>query len=93
MTFSNLEFVQGGNIFNFEYLISAPVQIMNSEFSHIVGGIINVKSYTENIENLNTNLVMNNVTVDNVNAKFDSFLSIQTGAVVSINDSRFTNIN
>ena len=93
MTFSNLEFVQGGNIFNLEYLIGAPVQIIDSVLNNIVGGKINVKSFTTNIANLTTDLIMSNVTVDNVNAKFDSFLILQTGAVVSVTDSIFTNIN
>ena len=93
MTFRNLEFVQGGNIFNLEYLIGAPVQIIDSVLNNIVGGKINVKSFTTNIANLTTDLIMSNVTVDNVNAKFDSFLILQTGAVVSVTDSIFTNIN
>ena len=93
MVFSNLEFVQGGNIFNFEYLISAPVQIINSQFNNIVGGKINVKSFTTNIVNLTTDLVASNVTVDNINAKFDSFINLQTGAKLSIIDSSFTNMD
>ena len=36
---------------------------------------------------------MNNVTVDSVNAKFDSFLVLQAGVVVWVTDSSFTNTN
>ena len=93
MTFSNLEFIQGGNIFNFEYLTSAQVQIINSVLNNIAGGKINVRSLTTSIANLTADLIMNNVTVDSVNAKFDSFLILQAGAVVSVTDSSFTNMN
>ena len=93
LMFSNLEFVQGGNILNFEHLLANPVQIFDSEFSNITGGKINMKSFTTSIANLNTSIVINNITVNDVNAKFDSFITLQTGAVLSINDSSFTNIN
>ena len=93
MIFRNLKFEQGGNILNFEHLLGAPVQIIDSEFNNIVGGKINVESFTSNIANLNTSLIMRNISVDNVNALFDSFIKLQTGAIMSISDSRFVNIN
>ena len=93
MIFSNLEFEQGGNILNFEHLLGAPVQIIDSEFMNIVGGKINVESFTTNIANLSTSLIMSNITVSNVNAQFGSFIVLQTGATVSISDSNFANIN
>ena len=93
MIFSNLEFKQGGNILNFEYLLTIPVQIMNSEFRNITGGKISVKSFTSNIADLSTNVVMSNITVDDINSQFDSFITLQTGAVLSISDSSFTNMN
>ena len=93
MTFNDIEFVLGGNLLNFEYLLGIPVKIVDSHFKNIVGGKINVKSFTTNITNLSENLAMSNINVDNVNAQFDSFITLQTGAVVSISDSSFTNIN
>ena len=91
--FNNLEFVQGGNIFNFEHLLGTPVQIIDSQFNNIVGGKINAESFTQTVANLSTNLVISNVTVDSVNAQYGSFMTLQTGAVVSISESSFTNIN
>ena len=93
LMFNNLEFVQGGNLLNFEHLLTMPVQIIDSEFTNIIGGKINVRSFTSNIPNLSTNLVMNNITVNSANAKFDSFITLKTGAVLSISDSSFTNMN
>ena len=91
--FHDLNFLQGSNLFNFQHLINAPVQIMNGSFYNITGGKINVQSSTSSISDLSTNLIMNNITVDNVNAKFDSFINLQTGAVLSISESSFTNID
>ena len=93
LMFNNLEFVQGGNLLNFEHLLTMSVQIIDSEFTNIIGGKINVRSFTSNIPNLSTNLVMNNITVNSANAKFGSFITLQTGAVLSISDSSFTNMN
>ena len=36
---------------------------------------------------------MSNITVDNINSQFDSFIALQTGAVLSISNSSFTNTN
>ena len=93
VTFHDLNFLQGSNLFNFQHLINAPVQIVNGSFYDITGGKIDVQSSTSSFSDLSTNLIMNNITVNNVNAKFDSFINLQTGAVLSISESSFTNIN
>ena len=93
LMFSNLEFVQGGNILKFEHLLAVPVQVINSEFTNVFGGKINVKSFTSNIPNLTTSLQFSNLTIDSFNVKFDSFINLQTGAVLSITDSSFTNMD
>ena len=87
VTFHDLNFLQGSNLFNFQHLINAPVQIVNGSFYDITGGKINVQSSTSSFSDLSTNLIMSNITVDNVNAKFDSFINLQTGAVLSISES------
>ena len=93
MVFQNLNFLQGANLLNFEHLTSNPVELKDSKFFDIEGGKINVQSFTSNLANLSTSLTMTNITVDYINSQFDSFITLQTGAIVSISDSSFTNTN
>ena len=91
--FTDIVFVQGGNMFDYEHLLGAPVQLVNSSFSNVVGGKINVKSFTTNIEGLTTDLVIVNMTTNNINAMFDSFITLQTGATLTITDSILADIS
>ena len=93
LVFQNLEFLQGSNMLNFEHLISAPVQLVNSNFNNIKGGMISMQSSSSSFTDLNTNLIMSNITANDINVKFGSFITLQTGAIVSISYSSFTNIN
>ena len=92
LTFQNLEFTQNANIFNLGHLLPVPVQILDSSFSNIKGGKININSFTSEIANLSTIVLMENVTAKNINAKYNSFLELRTGAVLSINNSIFTHV-
>ena len=93
LVFQNLEFTQNANLFNFGHLLSVPVQITHSTFSNIKGAKININSFTTEISNLNTVVSMDNITVSEVNAKFDSFIELRTGAVLSINNSVFSDVS
>ena len=93
LVFQNLEFLQGSNMLNFEHLISAPVQLVNSNFNNIKGGMISMQSSSSSFTDLNTNLIMSNITANDINVKFGSFITLQTGAILSISYSSFTNIN
>ena len=93
LTFKNLEFTQNANIFNLGHLLPVPVQILDSSFSNIKGGKINVNSFTNEIANLSTILLMENVTAKNLNTKYNSFIELQTGAVLFINNSVFTHVS
>ena len=78
---------------NFEHLISAPVQLVNSNFNNIKGGMISMQSSSSSFTDLNTNLIMSNITANDINVKFGSLITLQTGAILSISYSSFTNIN
>ena len=93
LVFQNLEFLQGSNMLNFEHLISAPVQLVNSNFNNIKGGMISMQSSSSSFTDLNTNLIMSNITANDINVKFGSLITLQTGAILSISYSSFTNIN
>lgn len=93
MIFRDLQFTQGASLFNLEHLMTLPIQIIDSEFSNILGGKINLEPFSKDISNLNLNLAINNITVNNVNTQFSSFIEIQTGVILSITNSNFFNVH
>ena len=93
LTFQNLEFLQGANLLNLEHLLIIPVRIVNSVFENVKGGKISAKSFTTEIQGVSTSIDVSNVTVQNVNALYDSFFTLQTGAILTISDSFFSNMS
>ena len=93
LIFYNIEFLKGAHLFNFRHLLSVPVQIINSTLRSISGAKIRVGSFTTKIGNLSTAIQLINITGDNINPKFNSFIELYTGAELCISDSSFTNIN
>ena len=91
--FQNLNFVQGTNLINFRHLLSVPIQMVDSTMRNISGAKITVESFTSELTGLYTELQLNNLTGDNINAEFDSFIELYTGAIVNISESSFSNIN
>lgn len=92
LNFENLTFSQGGNLFNFRHLLPSPVVIANSTFLNLVGASIYSKSYTTNIPGLYTMLVLSNITVDNLDMMYGSFITLETGSILTIVDSTFSNV-
>ena len=93
LTFQNLEFLQGAHLLNLEHLLIIPVRIINSIFENIKGGKISTKSFTTEIQGVSTSIDVSNVTVQNVNVLYDSFFTLQTGAILTISYSFFSNMS
>ena len=91
--FENLNFVQGTNLINFRHLLSVPIQMVDSTMRNISGAKITVESFTSELTGLYTELQLNNLTGHSINAEFDSFIELYTGAIVNISESSFSNIN
>ena len=91
--FQNLNFVQGTNLINFRHLLSVPIRMVDSTMRNISGAKITVESFTSELTGLYTELQLNNFTGDSINAEFDSFIELYTGAIVNISESSFSNIN
>ena len=93
LIFENLNFQQGTNLISFSHLLSVPVQIINSTFRNISGAKISVESSTTEFANLYTPVQLQNLTGENIEAKFDSFIELSSGARLNILDSSFSDIN
>ena len=93
IVFENLELLQNSNLFNFAHILKLPVIIKDSAFQNITGGQITIGSFTTEITDLSTMLSFQNITAQNINAQFGSFIQLHTGAELSIENSSFSNIS
>ena len=93
LTFTNIQFELGGNLIKYSHLLPNPFQLTNSSFSNITGGSIHIESYTADIGELTTKVLMANIHADTINSEYGSFIILKTGADLTIVDSEFTNIN
>lgn len=92
LTFQNIEFLQGGNLFKLQQITSQPISIVNSKFTNLKGSRISVESFAD-LSPLKTLVVISNATVSDINMLYGSFLTINTGAYVTIASSSFSNIS
>ena len=90
--FSNVSFVTIGNLFLLKHHIPVSISIINSSFTNLTSSVITVDSLgSENIS-LNTKISFDNWTFSNINTKFGSMINTENNAVVTIKNSKFTNI-
>ena len=92
-TFTNIDFMLGGNLIKYSQLLSNSFELTNSSFSNITGGRINIESFTADTDELTTKVLMTNIHADNINSEYGSFIVLKTGANLKIADSEFTNMN
>ena len=93
LTFTNIEFMLGGNLIKYSHLLTNSFELINSSFSNITGGRINIESFTADTDGLTTKVLMSNIDADNINSEYGSFIVLKTGADLTIVDSEFTNMN
>ena len=93
LTFTNIDFELGGNLIKFSHLLLNSFQLTDSSFSNITGGRIHIESYTADIGELTTKVLMVNIHADTINSEYGSFIILKTGADLTIVDSEFTNMN
>jgi hypothetical protein len=60
--FYNLNFVRGGNIFNFEHQFASQIQISDSEFTNLTGTSIRIEAFNKQSAST-TNVLLDNITV------------------------------
>ena len=90
--FSSITFSRGGNMLNLQHQIRNPVVIQNSLFTNIIGGSINFESSNKMRLDLPTQVKFINLTANNLNGNYNSFISAYTGAKLEVINSLFTNI-
>ncbi|CAI2367995.1 unnamed protein product [Moneuplotes crassus] len=89
--FYNLYFVRGGNVINFAHQISSQLLMKNTEFTNITAGQIRIESFVKQ-SNETTNVLFQNVTAHNINASYVSFVALDQGGRLQIQDSQFYGI-
>ena len=93
MVFTEIEFVQGGNLITFEHLLANPVYLQNSSFTEIKGGQISVESSAPSSDNASTSVIIEDFYANNINAYYGSLFILQNFANLTIENSDFSNIN
>ena len=92
ITFSNLNFEQGGNMLYFQQQLKIPISFQNTLFSNITGGSITIESANKLRLDLPTKVVFQNLTANLLNGAYYSLINILTGGVLEIADSSFANV-
>ena len=79
-------------MFNFQHQINNQVIIRNSAFHDNFGGTIHLKSYNKDLLNITTKVLIENITTNNINGQYNSFIHLETGGDLQIWNSSLMNI-
>ena len=90
--FSNISFDIIGNLLQLKHHIPIPISIINSSFTNLTSSVIVVGSLGSESSSLNTKINFENWTFASINTKYGSMINTENNAVVTINNSKFTNI-
>jgi hypothetical protein len=93
VTFKNLNFKNGGNLFLLQHQTNEDMTFSNGVFENITNSGITVKSFGLINGTYDTKIVFSNLTVTNVEAVSASFFSLYEGANIEIHDSKFSKIS
>ena len=89
----NITFVRTGSLFMLGHQTSTILTITNAYFSNLVGANIMIKSSNLQNTQLVSKVKMTNITATHLTGNSNSFISIDEGGELYIDDSSFTNID
>ena len=90
--FDSIYFSIGGNFLSLGHQTSNIMIIQDSVFQNSYGGSIHIESANKQRIDLSTKVTINNMTANNLNGNFNSFLKIYLGGEVNVTNSVFSNI-
>ena len=92
LTFSNIDFLTVGQLFELKHQFPTALVISDSVFQNISSGYIQITSSNLQNKDLLTRLKFLNNTIDGIQLRAKSFLDLAEGAVAEIHDCTFSNI-
>ena len=81
-----------GTLIECKHQLPTYLTITNSQFTDLSAALILIESSNTQDSNLTTLVQINNTVFDNIDEKFNSFISINQGGQLEINNCSFTNI-
>ena len=90
--FDSIYFPIGGNFLSLGHQTSNTMIVQDSVFQNSYGGSIHIESANKQRIDLSTKVTINNMTANNLNGNFNSFLKIYLGGEVNVTNSVFPNI-
>ena len=92
LLFSNISFSTVGTLIECKQQLPTYLTITDSHFVDLTAALILIESSNTQDSNLETLVQINDTVFDNINDKFNSFISINQGSQLEINNCSFTNI-
>jgi len=89
VTFSNIEFDKGGNLFLLQHQSPDQFLIQHITVTNVTSGGIDVSVFDQNSLNNKVRIQISNMTAHNIDSKFRSFIQINQGADLEIRNSTF----
>ena len=92
LLFSNISFSTVGTLIECKQQLPTYLTITNSHFVDLTAALMLIESSNTQDSSLATLVQINNTVFDNIDGKFNSFISINQGGQLEINNCSFTNI-
>ena len=92
LLFSNISFLTVGTLIECKQQLPTYLTITDSHFIDLSAALILIESSNTQDSSLATLVQINNTVFNNINEKFNSFISINQGGQLEINNCSFTNI-
>ena len=93
LQFSTLSFKLGGYLINMQSQMANSFTITDSLASNIIGGSIKVEAFNKQDSSIRAKLALSNFTTEAINAEYGSFMILNEGGELTIDNSNIKNIN
>ena len=93
LQFSTLSFKLGGYLINMQSQMANSFTITDSSASNIIGGSIKVEAFNKQDSSIRAKLALSNFTTEAINAEYGSFMILNEGGELTIDNSNIKNIN
>lgn len=91
-TFNNISFENKGYIFDFSHHLTQPIVIQNSNFTNLSAALIKIEANNKEETTLKTMVLIENTPFSEINSRYNSFININEGGILEVNNSTFTNL-
>ena len=93
MTFRNVTFFKRGAMFLFQQLMTNQVVLMNSVFSDITSGFIQIEAANKQSVGMNTRVLISNCSFSSIDANFVSLIQVNELGELAIEHSTFKGVS